>query len=190
MKTLAEIATKYGVSLGTVRNWKLDAEARSKREIVGLTDPQDGRRVLYSPEQEQAIAYGRVPINPDVVIEEGNHSMVLAAPEVANEFSLERFRADDTTALSFEDPLAIAQQFLATADMITASMQADIRQREEKLRQTQQAQQAIAAKTQELQLESRFYKEKARSIDQAQTATTQTLQQALEQLNSLGKSSS
>ncbi len=189
MHTLSEISTKYGVSLGTVRNWKADAEDRLGQEIVGTTDPQDGRRTLYTREQEHAIAHGRVPINPEVIIEGGNHSMVIATPEVASEFSLERFRADDTTALSFEDPLAVAQQFLATADMITASMQADILSREEKLRQTQQAQQAISAKAQELAIESRFYKEKARTLDQAQTNSTQSLQQALEQLNALGKPS-
>jgi hypothetical protein len=122
---------------------------------------------------------------PPVTVEVGNHTIVLSAPDLPQTYSLETLRADE--ALLFDDPLAIAAQFLVVADQVQTAMEADIAQREQKLAATRQAKDAITAKAQELKLEQRFYKERAHLIDTAQTHETQTLQTALNTLQALGK---
>jgi hypothetical protein len=128
----------------------------------------------------------RATVSASVSVEPGNHFTVLDSPNLRGQFSLEQFR--DSAAVAFEDPLAVAQQFTAVADTLIGAMGADIRQREERLKQARQAQTAIADKTQELRLEQRLYRERAWMLDSAQTESTQALQSSLNQLQSLGKS--
>ena len=123
--------------------------------------------------------------NSPVTVEVGNHQLVLSAPELPQTYSLETLRADE--ALQFEDPLAIAAQFLVIADQVQAAMATDINQREQKLAGTRQAKDTIAAKAQDLKLEQRLYKERTHFIDTAQTHETQSLQTALNTLQVLGK---
>jgi len=66
-------------------------------------------------------------------------------------------------------------------------MQQDIVQRQQRLAQTQQAKDAIAAKTQELQLEARLYQMQSQGLDTALTSETQQLSEQLQQLNRMGK---
>jgi len=120
-----------------------------------------------------------------VTVEVGNHQLVLSAPELPQTYSLETLRADE--ALQFEDPLAIAAQFLVIADQVQTAMESDINQREQKLAATRQAKETIAAKAQDLKLEQRLYKERTHFIDTAQTHETQSLQTALSTLQGLGK---
>jgi negative regulator of sigma E activity len=94
-----------------------------------------------------------------------------------------------TESVGFEDPLAIAQQFLQVADQIQMAMESDIQQREQRLNQTQQAKHQIATKAQELRLDQRFYQERTRNLDTALSAETQELQTAFADLQKLGKSS-
>jgi hypothetical protein len=66
-------------------------------------------------------------------------------------------------------------------------MQRDIRVREQKLQQTQQAKAAIAEKATEFKLEARLYRERAEMLATAQSQETQSLQQSLATLQNLGK---
>jgi uncharacterized membrane protein len=118
-------------------------------------------------------------------VEIGNHEIVLAQPDLSQTYSMESLRQSEVVA--FDDPLAIAAQFLQTADVLTAEMQRDIRLREHKLQQTQQAKAAIAEKATEFKLEARLYRERTEILACAQSQETQTLQQSLATLQNLGK---
>ena len=120
-----------------------------------------------------------------VTVEIGNHQIVLSQPELPQTYSLESLRQSEV--LAFDDPLAIAAQFLETADVLTAEMQRDIRVREHKLQQTQQAKAAIAEKATEFKLEARLYRERTAMLATAQSQETQGLQQSLTTLQNLGK---
>ncbi|XGV94414.1 MAG: hypothetical protein ACAF41_00885 (plasmid) [Leptolyngbya sp. BL-A-14] len=122
---------------------------------------------------------------PTVTVEIGNHALVLSQPELPQTYSLESLRQSEVIA--FDDPLAIAAQFLQTADVLTAEMQRDIRVREQKLQQTQQAKAAIAEKATEFKLEARLYRERTAMLATAQSQETQSLQQSLTTLQNLGK---
>lgn len=89
--------------------------------------------------------------------------------------------------LLFENPDAVANQFLAVADQLVAGMEADIQVREQRLRTTKTAQGRVAAKAQELKLEQRLYRDRAKELDTAQTDETTALQDAVTALQNLGK---
>jgi hypothetical protein len=192
METLKDIATAYGVSIQTVHNWKTSAESHAGAAIEGQPHPTDGRKVVYTAQQVAAIVGDRRPLAAQqaaaqVTVETGNHCSQLAAPQVAGAFSLEQFRADDVTALTFEDPGAVADQFLAVADQLLAGMDADVKARQQRLDATKAAQAKVASKAQELSLEARLYRLQAGQLDTAQTAETQALQDAVAALQSMGK---
>ena len=116
----------------------------------------------------------------------GNHCTTLAVPGFDGmTVDLGQFR--DSTALVIEDPLAVAEQFLQTADLIQGALAGDIAAREQRLQATKQAQIKIAAKAQELSLEQRLYRLQTAQLDQAQTDETSALADALAALQSLGK---
>ena len=123
--------------------------------------------------------------HPPVTVEVGNHQIVLSQPELPQTYSLESLRQSEVIA--FDDPLAIAAQFLQTADALTEEMQRDIRVREQKLQQTQQAKAAITEKATEFKLEARLYRERTEMLATAQSQETQGLQQSLHTLQTLGK---
>ena len=121
-------------------------------------------------------------------VEIGNHQIVLAPPPLPQTYSLESLRSSE--AISMDDPLAVAQQFLEVANNLTTAMKGDIAQREQRLNETRKAKDAISAKAQELQLESRLYQLQTSVLDKSVTAETTALQEALAQLQTLGKSPS
>jgi len=118
-------------------------------------------------------------------VEIGNHQMVLATPQLPGRFSLESLRTGESS--SFEDPLADATQFIEAADQISDAMETDLLNRKAKLNQTRQAKDAIAAKAVALRLQQQRYQEKAYRIDSEQSDQTDSLQEALAQLQPLGK---
>jgi len=118
-------------------------------------------------------------------VEIGNHQMVLATPQLPGRFSLESLRTGESS--SFEDPLAVATQFIEAADQISDAMETDLLNRKAKLNQTRQAKDAIAAKAVALRLQQQRYQEKAYRIDSEQSDQTDSLQEALAQLQPLGK---
>ena len=193
MQTLNEIASSLGVSLQTVYNRKGDAEKRLGRKIEGTQHPSDKRKIVYDAD-EIALITGRPveaveAVTPvEVTVETGNHCQALVKPEMnGTQFSLERFRADDVEALIFENPDLVADEFLAVADQLVGAMDADVKAREERLKKTRAAQTKVADKAKELKLEQRLYCDRARDLDTAQTEQTQSLQDALQALQSLGK---
>jgi len=191
MQTLNEIASNLGVSLQTVYNRKAEAEEQLGYEIKGQKHPTDKRKIVYDAEAI-ALITGR-PVEPiaqpvEVTVETGNHCQALAKPEInGTEFSLEKFRADDVEALIFENPALVADEFLAVADQLVGAMDADIKAREQRLKATRVAQGKVVDKARELQLEQRLYRDRARDLDTAQTEHTQSLQDALQSLQALGK---
>ncbi len=120
-----------------------------------------------------------------VTVQAGNHYMVLSTPQLPQTYSLEGLRSSE--AVGFDDPLAIAARFPQDADTLKSAMQQDIVQRQQRLAQTQQAKDAIAAKTQKLQLEARLYQMQSQGLDTALTSETQQLSEQLQQLNRMGK---
>ena len=152
----------------------------------GLT-PEACERLLY----EFDVVTEPPAVEPEsaeqqaVTVEVGNHQIVLSPPTMPQTYSLESLRQSEVIA--FDDPLAIAAQFLKTADVLTAEMQRDIRVREHNLQQTQQAKTAIAEKATEFKLEARLYRERTEMLATAQSQETQSLQQSLTTLQNLGK---
>ncbi len=118
-------------------------------------------------------------------VEVGNHQIVLSTPELPAQFSLESLRFGES--ITFEDPLVIASQFIAVADQISDAMETDLDNRKAKLNQTKQAKDAIAAKAMALKLQQQRYQEKAYRIDSEQSDQTDSLKEALELLQALGK---
>jgi hypothetical protein len=116
----------------------------------------------------------------------GNHCTTLAVPGFDGlTVDLGQFR--DSTALVIEDPLAVAEQFLQTADLIQGALAVDIAEREQRLARTKQAQAQVATKAQQLALEQRLYRLQAAQLDAATSDETSALADALAQLQSLGK---
>ena len=188
--TLRSIALETDRDKRTVVRWLDRASADCADELGELID---GTRYFSDDEREMMLAHmGEKPkaVEPEpdkqaVTVEIGNHQLVLTQPELPQTYSLESLRQSEVVA--FDDPLAIAAQFLQTADVLTQEMQRDIRVREQKLQQTQQAKAAIAEKATEFKLEARLYRERTEMLATAQSQETQGLQQSLTTLQNLGK---
>ena len=125
MHTFQSIATQAGCSKRAVQTWweKAKTDHGELGEIAGEGQP----RVFTDHEVALLVAYrSHRPKAPtekaqrvDVTVETGNHAQALDMPAInGSTFSLERFRTDDITALTFENPDAIADEFLAVADVL------------------------------------------------------------------------
>ena len=144
--------------------------------------PADCDRLLHE--------FDIAPSEPETVpiqttVEVGNHQIVLSTPQLPAQFSLESLRFGES--ITFEDPLAVASQFIAVADQISDAMDTDLDHRKAKLNQTKQAKGAITAKANALKLQQQRYQERAYRIDSEQTDQTDSLKEALELLQALGK---
>jgi hypothetical protein len=184
LHTLRTIAEELGRDKRTVQLW-YSAEKEVRGEFGEILS---GTRCFSDEERSWLISHYRetVPKTASVTVETGNHQIVLSNPELPAAYSLEGLRKSE--AITIEDPLAVAQQFLQVADQLTQAMQADIEQREERLQKTRRAKDAIASKAAELKIEQRLYSERARQIDTTQSLETQSLQDALGLIQALGKS--
>jgi hypothetical protein len=185
--TLRSISDELGRDKRTVQTW-YSAEKAERGEFGELID---GTRRFNDEEREWLVSHycetatsSKTPITP-VSVETGNHSLILASPQLPQAYSLESLRQSE--AVSFEDPLAVAEHFLQVADQVTSAMQLDIQTRQQRLQQTRQAKDTIAAKKQQLELEARLYQLQTSQLDSAQTQETQGLQTALSALQQLGK---
>lgn len=162
------------------------------REYKAAVEEGLGDRYLQAISFQFAVPEAPDPPEPEtlqqeIAVDPGNHQIVLATPDLPQEYSLETLRT--TESITLEDPLAIAQQFIQIADLLVDAMDSDIQQRETKLKQTQKAKETIATKAGELKLEQRLYRERTRQLDTALTDETASLQDALKTLQTLGKSS-
>jgi hypothetical protein len=130
---LAVIAAATDRDKRTVQSWVRKATDACQDEVGALID---GVRYFDDDERDQLLAYmgekprvgEAAPTVPTVTVEIGNHQVVLAQPELPQTYSLESLRQSEVVA--FDDPLAIAAQFLQTADALTEEMQRNIRVRE------------------------------------------------------------
>ncbi|MBD2261121.1 hypothetical protein [Pseudanabaena sp. FACHB-2040] len=174
--SLGEFERRHGINKGTV--------SKKAREL-GFDTTSGLSPEAYKSLKQALNVQGPVTV-PQVTVESGNHCTSLAVPEFGGmQIDLTQFR--DSSSLVIDDPLAVAQQFLAVADTVITALDQDAAAREARLQQTRQAREAVTAKAQEMQLEQRLYRERARAADVATTAESQTLANALAQLQSLGK---
>ena len=179
MKTsLTKFCKDYSLAKTTVFN-------RCKELGIDTSEgvsPTDCDRLLHE--------FDIAPSDPEpapiqATVEVGNHQMVLATPKLPAACSLESLRFGES--ITFEDPLAVATQFIEVADQISDAMETDLDNRKAKLNQTKQAKDAIAAKAMALKLQQQRYQEKAYRIDSEQSDQTDSLKEALELLQALGK---
>ncbi|PZO36919.1 MAG: hypothetical protein DCF17_16640 [Shackletoniella antarctica] len=167
-----------GLAKTTVRRWLNEnnfstSDGLSPEAIAAAT-------AQFCPQAEPEPPAGAMTIHA------GNHCTTIDLPNYQGmTVDLAQFR--DSEALIIDDPMAVAAQFLQTADLIQGALGADIAAREQRLQRTKQAQQAVAAKAQELSLEQRLYRLQTGQLDQQQTDETTALADALAQLQSLGK---
>jgi hypothetical protein len=167
----------HDLSKTTVRRWLLDN---------GYSTSDGLSPEAVEAAQTQFCPQAAPPAPARLTIHTGNPYQTLDTPGFDGlTIDLGQFR--DSEALVLDDPLAVAIQFLQTADHIQSALQADIKAREQRLAQTKQAQDAIATKAQQLQLEQGRYRLQTAQLNQAQTTETQALAANLAQLQSLGK---
>lgn len=183
MQSLHGFCKENDLPKSSVRRW-LNAQGFDTSE--GLSDAAvkaAKAEFLGTPEQASAEnAHTAL-----VTIESGNHRTALDTPEISLSVDLARFR--DIESVSFDDPLALAEQFLEAADLVEAGMQADIDRQRKQLEATEQARKQIESKAQELNIKRHLYSDRINDLASRQTVSTADLQQALKDLNSLGKPS-
>jgi hypothetical protein len=125
---------------------------------------------------------------PVTMIDPGNHQIVLASPHIPQALTLGTLR--DSEVQTFDDPLAIAQQFLSAADAVSTAMDADLQAREAKLKETRDAKQRIEKAADDLKHKQRSYSDRAWMLDQAATQESAELKDSFAMLQLLGKSPS
>lgn len=162
---------------------KSSVHARAKELGINLANGLNETAVAQL--EQEFSAQPQVSAPAPTTVEVGNHSITLADPTLPQVYSLECLRSGE--AVSFEDPLAIAHQFLAASDLLLAGMDADIRERQQKLRTTQQAKDAIVQKRQKLELEARLYQLQTEQLNDALSSETTLLQEQLKELQRMGK---
>jgi hypothetical protein len=151
----------------------------------GMTPAAIAAANAYFLDQPQQVAT-ETTISGGLSVVVGNHCTTIDTPSYQGlTVDLAQFR--DSEALVIDDPLDVAIKFLQTADQIQAALQNDLSAREQRLAQTQQAKEAIAAKAQALQLSQGRYRLQTAQLDQAQSAETKALAANLEALQALGK---
>jgi hypothetical protein len=167
------------LSKTTVRRWLIDNGYSTSDGLS--SEAVEAAKAQFCPQ-----AAPPAPAVGGLTIHTGNPCHTLDTPGFDGlTIDLGQFR--DSEALVIDDPLAVAIQFLQTADHIQSALQADIKAREQRLAETKQAQDAIATKAQQLQLEQGRYRLQTAQLNQAQTTETQALAANLAQLQSLGK---
>jgi hypothetical protein len=179
MRSLHSFCIQYEIPKTTLKRWLNDNGYDTSN---GLTpDAVAAAKVHFRIEEPPTPV-----VTGELSVVTGNHCTSIDLPSYQGlTVDLAQFR--DSSALVIENPLAVADQFLQAADSIQLALQADIAAREARLAQTRQAQDVIAAKAQELQLEQRLYRLQTGQLDQAQTAEAQALAANLEALQRLGK---
>jgi hypothetical protein len=179
LRTIADAANR---EKRTVQNWY----ARAKEEHGELGILVNGVRLFTNEERDILTSYAGAdrpdplpePDTPPVTVVAGNHHLVLAPPIMPQAFSLESLRSSE--AVSFEDPLALANRALAIADQIQTAMDADLKAR-------QQANEELKKRIQTMKLNQLKYEIQANILDSATTDRTISLQDSLAELARLGK---
>jgi hypothetical protein len=181
MQSLHSFCTEYNIPKTTIKRWLNDnGYDTSQGMSPDAVAAAKAHFRIADPQPEPTATTGGLTVLT------GNHCTAVQVPSYAGlTVDLGQFR--DSEALVIDDPLDVAIQFLQTADQVQCALQADIKAREARLAQTRQAQDAIAAKAQELQLDQSNYRLQTARLDQAQSKETQALAANLEALQALGK---
>lgn len=122
-------------------------------------------------------------------ISAGNHRQILENPTLPDHYDLAQFRSSETIS-TLADPGSIAAQAMGAIDALVHSMESDIQQQQAHLQETQRAAHTLRLKAKQLQDKKIEYMIQSSTLGQAQQQTTLELQEALEEIQSLGKSPS
>lgn len=128
-------------------------------------------------------------IAPSTQIQPGNHRQTLPPPSLPESYDLAQFRSDDTIT-TLADPGAIAAQAMGAINALVQGMDADIHQQRIHLEETQRAAHTLRLKAKQLQDKKIEYMIQSSTLGQAQQQSTLELQEALEGIQTLGKSPS
>ncbi len=139
------------------------------------------------PSVPSAPATVQNPWRGEIEISTGNHRRTLETPSMPHAYDLAKFRGEEAIA-SYNDPGAVVSQAMNAIEALVAGMDADIRQQRHQLQETQEAAQALRLKAKQLQDKKLEYMIHSANLGQAQQRTTAELQEALREIQVLGKS--
>ncbi len=128
-------------------------------------------------------------IAPTTQIQPGNHRQTLAPPNLPESYDLGQFRSEETIT-TLADPGTIAAQAMGAINALVNGMDADIQQQRIHLEETQRAAHTLRLKAKQLQDKKIEYMIQSSTLGQAQQQSTLELQEALEGIQTLGKSPS
>lgn len=182
MTSLRGFCADHNLSPATVKRW---LNAHGYDTSNGLSDAA----VAAAMEHFTTAATDPTTTATALTIYTGNHTTTLDLPGFDG-LTIDLGELRTTESLVVDNPLAVAQQFSQTAEAIQQALRDDIAQRQQRLRETQQAEKMIAAKANELELETRLYQIEAGRIDQEANGHATQLADALGKLQRLGKGGS
>ena len=111
----------------------------------------------------------------------------LAAPQFPSEFDLGSMRSDLAAVQAYDDPLALAEQFISGADSLMNAMAEDEQAMAQRIAQTRQARQAVGRKVDQLKRRNDIYSLRSELLADRQNVETSALNEDFEVLRSMGK---
>lgn len=125
----------------------------------------------------------------EIEVLRGNHRGSLATPSIPKTIDLGQFRSDLAMTETVDNPLALAANFIAAADMVITAMDADERQMAGKIAQTRQARRAVTRKADQLKFRRQVYGVRSEILAQQQALENEGLTDGLEVLEEMGNGS-
>ncbi len=181
IQDMPELEPALEVREEPVREMPLITEPMPPAPVVGLSGELPG--ALSHPDA----ALQHRDLHRDLQISQGNHRTVLEAPSIPQSYDLAQFRSAESIQ-AIADPGEVANQAMAAIDALVSGMDSDIRQQRQQLEQTQEAAQALRLKAKHLQDKKLEYMIQSTAIGQSQQRYTSELQEALGEVQALGKS--
>lgn len=183
MQSIKQVASAHGVSDRTVRNW-LNAARQDGKDLGNM---RNGKLFFTAEEAENLASYGRQAdvIEPEFVVEEGNHREVRALA-VPNASSLEQFRTD-----RIRGALANPREFVAGVDgfldELERGMDAAESQQEQELLVTRQTKRQALQRIERFRRRADEYRIKTDILASIQNAELDDLDELAGEVASMGK---
>lgn len=169
------------VPIQDMSHWDEPQEALQPGPMGGDRDSPSDYPMAHYP----ASAY---PAHPGKLqISAGNHRTTVTPPPLPQSYDLAQFRGPEAIP-AIADPGEVANQAMAAIDALVNGMEADIRQQRQQLQETQSAAQALRLKAKHLQDKKLEYMIQSTAIGQSQQRCTAEIQEALGEVQALGKS--
>lgn len=194
--TLTSIAKEAETTKRTVQRWL------SKHETE-LGEMQGDTRYFSDAERDILLSYqskrpaktesmeqapSELPVTPtSIEISQGNHQKVLAPIDLSGSRDLGLLRSPYTEVVSFEDPLAMAQEVLSQNNAIIGAMSADLQERQAQINRTSQALELVEQSNQNLRDQTLAYQIESRVQAATLNQATTQLQQKITIQQQLGK---